>query len=213
MKNTSLRNAKQFHFLEELATSLGATETKITTTDKIVVEDRVVLKCKSGCHWYGEKFVCPPLAPTPDEFRKMLKEYEHVLIVKFRADAEAEEDVGRSLLRNQFDPKVCLELKERTDKFWEVWNEDKRRFLLRMLELEKAAFNRGHTLAIALVPGSCSLCKKCDIKGGSCSHPTMARYSEHALGVNVSKTLSNIELSINFPFKKNPEAIGMLLIE
>jgi len=86
-------------------------------------------------------------------------------------------------------------------------------FLEKMLELEKAAFNQEHTLAIALVPGSCSLCKKCDIKGGSCSHPTKARYWEHALGVNVRKTLSNIGMTINFPFKKNPDAIGMLLID
>ena len=213
MENTSGSNIKQFKFLEELATNIGATETRITSPDKIVVEDRVVLKCKSGCHWYGEKFVCPPFTPSPEEFRAILKEYEYILVVKFKSEAQAEEGVGRSLLRNQFDPKVSSELKEQTNKFWEVWNKDKQSFLEKMLELEKAAFNQEHTLAIALVPGSCSLCKKCDIKGGSCSHPTMARYSEHALGVNVRKTLSNIGMTINFPFKKNPDAIGMLLID
>jgi predicted metal-binding protein len=41
----------------------------------------------------------------------------------------------------------------------------------------------------------------------------MARYPEHALGVNVKKTLKNIGMSIKFPFEKHPEGIGMLLID
>jgi len=73
----------EFDFLLGLARNLEAIAAKIITSDKIVVENRVVLKCKSGCHWYGHKFICPPFTPTPDEFRKMLKEYEHVLIVRF----------------------------------------------------------------------------------------------------------------------------------
>ena len=217
MINTSKGSTKgeqnEFDFLLELARNLGATEAKITSSDKIVVEDRVVLKCKSGCHLYGRKFICPPFTPTADEFRKILKEYEHVLIVKFRAEAEAEEDVGRSLLRNRFDPDICLELKERTKQFFDAWDEDKRRFHLKMLELEKAAFNRGYTLALAFTPGSCALCPKgCNMKG-ACAHLSMARYPEHALGVNIKKTLNNIGMSIKFPFEKNPETVGTLLIE
>ena len=140
----------EFDFLLELAKDLGAIEAKMITPDNIVVEDRVVLKCKSGCHWYGEKFVCPPFVPSPDEFRKILKEYKDVLVVKFQAKAEAEEDVGRSLLRNQFDGSTPLDIKERTKQFWETWAKDKNEFLLAMLALEKAAFNRGYTLALAV---------------------------------------------------------------
>ena len=213
-KDSAQGQQSEFDFLLDLARNLEAIEAKIITSDKIVVEDRVVLKCKSGCHWYGHKFICPPFTPTPDEFRKMLKEYEHVLIVRFRAEAEAEEDVGRSLLRNQFDPNICLELKERTKQFWDVWAEDKRRMHRKMLELEKAAFNRGYTLALAFTPGSCSLCPKgCNIKSGTCAHLSMARYPEHALGINIKKTLNNIGMSIKFPFEKNPETVGTLLIE
>ena len=81
-----------------------------------------------------------------------------------------------------------------------------------MLELEKAAFNRGCTLAVALTAGSCTLCEKCNMEG-TCVHPTMARYPEHGLGVNVKKTLKKIGMSVKFPFERNPEGIGMLLIE
>jgi predicted metal-binding protein len=81
-----------------------------------------------------------------------------------------------------------------------------------MLALEKTAFNKGCTLAIALTAGSCVLCAECNMEG-TCMHPTMARYPEHALGVNVKKTLKNIGMSIAFPFEKHPEGIGMLLID
>jgi len=206
------RTNKEFVFLIEEAKKLGASEAKIISPDKVVVEDRVVLKCKSGCHMYGHKFVCPPFTPTPDEFRKMLKEYGSILIAKFHSNAEAKEDVGRNLLKNQYAPDTPPDLRDRTKEFWDAWNGDKRRILLAMLELEKAAFNRGCTLAVALTAGSCTLCEKCNMEG-TCVHPTMARYPEHGLGVNVKKTLKKIGMSVKFPFERNPEGIGMLLIE
>jgi predicted metal-binding protein len=203
---------KEFDFLLEEARKLGTLEARIISSNKIVVEDRVLLKCRTGCDSYGKKFVCPPFTPTPDEFRKMLKEYRRVLIVKFPAEAEAEEDVGRSLQRNQFSPEIPSDLKERTKKFWDAWGSDKRRILLAMLDLEKAAFNRGYTHAVSLTAGSCTLCAKCNMEA-TCTHPTMARYPEHALGVNVKKTLRNAGMSIKFPFERHPEGVGMLLID
>jgi predicted metal-binding protein len=142
----------------------------------------------------------------------MLKEYRKVLIVKFPAEAEAEEDVGRNLHKNQYSPGTPSDLRERTKEFWDGWGGDKRRILLAMLDLEKAAFNRGYTLAVSLTAGSCTLCAKCNMEA-TCIHPTMARYPEHALGVNVKKTLRNAGISIKFPFERHPEGIGMLLID
>ena len=211
-KQKPKRKTKEFDFLLEEAKKLGALEVKIVSPDRVVVENRVLLKCLTGCDSYGKKFVCPPFTPTPDEFRKMLKEYRKVLFVKFSTEAEAGEDVGRSLHRNQYSPETPSDLRERTKDFWEAWGGDKRRILLAMLDLEKAAFNRGYTLAISLTAGSCTLCAKCNIES-TCTHPTMARYPEHALGVNVKKTLKNIGMSIKFPFEKHPEGIGILLID
>lgn len=211
-KQEAKKKQHEFNFLLDEAKRLGALEATIISSDKVVVEDRVLLKCKTGCDSYGKKFVCPPFTPTPDEFRKMLKEYKKVLILKFPAQAEAEEDVGRSLHKNRYSPETPSDLRERTEKFWDVWGSDKRRILLAMLALEKAAFNRGYTLAVSLTAGSCTLCAKCNMEA-TCAHPTMARYPEHALGVNVKKTLKNAGISINFPFERNPEGIGMLLID
>jgi predicted metal-binding protein len=206
------KKSKSFDFLLDEAKRLGAVEAKIIGSEKVVVEDRVLLKCRTGCDSYGKKFVCPPFTPAPDEFRNMLREYRKVLIVKFPADAEAEEDVGRSLLKNQYSPETPSALREGTKDFWNAWASDKKRILLAMLDLEKAAFNRGYTLAVSLTAGSCTLCAECNMEV-SCGHPTMARYPEHALGVNVKKTLKNAGISITFPFERHPEGIGMLLID
>ncbi len=211
-KGKSKKRASEFQFLVKEARRLGAIEAKIVTPGKLVVEDRVVLKCKSGCHMYGHKFVCPPHTPTPQEFRKILKEYRAILVAKFPAEAGADEDVGRSLLKNLCARDTPADLRARTKEFWDTWGGDKRCILVAMLALEKAAFNEGHTLAIALTAGSCTLCEKCNMEG-TCTHPSMARYSEHALGVNVKRTLKNIGMSITFPFEKHPEGIGMLLID
>jgi predicted metal-binding protein len=211
-KQSAHAKPNEFRFLIEEAQRLGALEAKLITPNKIVVENRVLLKCQYGCDSYGHKFVCPPYTPTPDQFRGILKEYKNALIVKFPAKAEAREDVGRSLLRNEFGPDTSSDIKERTRRFWDTWNDDKKRILLSMLGLEKTAFNRGYTLAFALTAGACSLCEKCNPEG-TCTHPTMARFSEHAVGVNVQKTLENIGMSVRFPFEMNPEGLGMLLIE
>jgi len=209
MGKTAERN---FSELLRLARDFGAEEAKIITADQIVVEDRIVLKCKYGCHMYGRKLICSPFVPTPEEFRHILKEYRHALLMKFNSAAEADDDVARSLLKNRFSPDTPKELRERTMKFWSEWDKDKTRVLLAILELEKAAFNSGYTLALGLAAGSCVLCEKCNVDG-PCTHPTMARLPEHAVGVNVRKTLKNAGMALSFPFKKRPHLVGMVLID
>jgi predicted metal-binding protein len=211
-KRISKQGTNEFQFLVEEASRLGAIEAKIVNPRKVVVEDRVLLKCRTGCTAYGQRFVCPPYAPTPQEFRKILREYRAILVTKFPAEAEADEDVGRSLVKNLCAQDTPADLRTRTKEFWDTWGRDKRRILMAMLALEKKAFNSGYTLAIALTAGSCTLCEKCNLEG-TCTHPSMARFPEHALGVNVKKTLKNIGMTITFPFEKHPEGIGTLLID
>lgn len=201
-----------FDHLLRLALDLGADEAKVIATDDVVVEDRVVLKCRYGCHLYGKKLICPPFVPSPDEFRATLKEYRYALLAKFTASASADADVVESLLKNEICPDTPPELRERTKRFWSDWDKDKVRVHKAVLELEKAAFNSGYTLAMAFTAGSCALCGECNV-GGLCVHPTMKRLPEHALGVNVVKTVRNAGMSLNFPFKKRPNLIAMLLID
>ena len=208
-----VKNIHEFDFLRTLALNLGATEARVIPAGAVVVENRVVLKCRFGCDDYGKRLTCPPFVPKVDEFRKMLKDYRYALIVKFKSPAEADKEVARNLLRSQYDSNMSKDLREKASKFWSDWENDKKRILLAVLELEKAAFNKGYTFAVGFTSGSCGLCEKCNVEAGICLHPTMARCPEHAVGVNMKETAEKAGMPISFPIKGKPEPTALLLID
>ena len=154
--------------------SVGASKAKIIETNCIVVENRVVLKCKYWCENYNKNWSCPPFTPKPKEFKEILSEYNYAIILKFDSLA---------------DPNMQLK------KFYEVWNKDKIRVLEAVLEIERQAFKMGFPFALALRAGSCNLCSKCDVSK-PCKHPEKLRFSPEAVGVNIWKTLENVNLNI-----------------
>jgi len=54
----------QFDFLKDLALELGASAAKVIPANEIIVENRVVLKCRVGCKHYGKTLICPPHSPS-----------------------------------------------------------------------------------------------------------------------------------------------------
>jgi predicted metal-binding protein len=205
--------ATDFSYLVKKAKELGAVEAKVIPASSVVVEDRVRLKCVTGCDDYGLKFCCPPYAPTVDEFRKMLKDYRFALFLKFKTTAEASDDVAQSVMRYMYDPEVPANLKEKAQSYYGTWLVDAKRVLLAVLELERMAFNHGCVFATGFMSGSCMLCAKCDMSAKTCIHPTMMRYPEHAVGINMIKTAKNAGSSVVFPVKGKPDATALLLID
>ncbi len=203
----------KYDFLRKLAIEMGAADAKIIPADKIVVEDRVVLKCKIGCTNYGKTLTCPPYTPTAEEFRRIVGEYSYALFMKFKSHAEADPETAKNLSKPETDPAISPDMKEKVKTFWAAWKDDKQKMLTAVLDLEKAATNKGYTLAVGFISGPCQLCKKCNLKTRTCVHPTMARYSEDAVGVNVKKTAKNAGIQVAFPFEKNPESFALVLID
>lgn len=203
----------EFGFLQKQAIEQGASEAKVIPTSLIAVEDRVVMKCRTGCISYGKKLTCPPHVPTPDEFRKILAEYQSALLVKFISPAVAKPDVICSIYRFWLDPNAPEEKKQKAESFWNEHFDGTRTFSPIMLELERAAFNAGYTFALALMNGSCRLCQTCNVKEGICLHPTQARITEHAVGINMKKTAEQAGMPITFPVTGHPELMSLLLIE
>jgi predicted metal-binding protein len=177
------------------------------------VENRVPLKCRAGCIGYGKKLTCPPHVPTPDEFRKILSEYHHALLVKFISPAEADPDVICSIYKYWLDPEAPADKKEQATQFWKDHFNGTGAFAPMMLELERTAFNAGNPLALAFINGSCRLCETCNVKAGICIHPTQARIPEHAVGVNMVKTAEKAGMPIRFPVQGHPELMALLLID
>jgi len=207
------KQLEKFEFLQRLALELGAADAKIIPSNNVVVEDRVVLKCKVGCTNYGKTLACPPYTPSAEEFRKIVGEYSYALFMKFTSKAEADSDLQKSLGKSQGDTTLPADMKLKADEFWAVWKADKHKMLDSVVKLEKEAMRKGYSLAVGFVSGSCQLCEKCNVASGICVHPEMARYSEDAVGVNVRKTAENAGIAVTFPFEKNPESFALLLID
>jgi predicted metal-binding protein len=203
---------ESLNFLKKQAIDLGAEDAKIIQVKKIVIEDRVVFKCKLGCEKYGKTLACPPYAPTPDEFRKIVKEYHYAIFMKFRTQVEGDLELIKYLSKTG-DPSIPLDMKKKIDKFWLGWNDEMKKLLDIIHKLEKVASNQGYLLAVGLVSGACQLCEKCNVEKGVCIHPTMKRYSEEGVGVNVKATAEKAGIKFTLPFNKNPETFALLLID
>lgn len=206
-------DAEKFGFLIKLALEKGATDAKIIPTSKVVVEDRVVLKCKVGCNHYGQTLACPPYTPTAEQFRKIVSEYSYAIFMKFTTNASADPEVYKHLMTYESDPTTPKDIKEKTAKFWQDWKDSKRQMLQSVVDLEKAAMREGYSLAISFISGHCQLCEKCNTETRICRHPELMRISEDAIGVNVKKTATNAGIAFNFPFKKSADSFALLLID
>ena len=212
-KNMAIqKETEKFYFLKKRALELGAADAQVIRADQVVVEDRVVLKCKVGCNNYGKTLACPPYTPSAEEFRKIVSEYNYALFMKFTSKAEADPELQKSLSKSDTST-LDKDIKEKAEKFWAAWKEDKKDMLASVVKLEKEAMRQGYSLAISFVSGSCQLCEKCNTETRICVHPEMARYSEDAVGVNVKKTAKNAGIDFIFPFAKNPESFALLLID
>ncbi len=63
------------------ALELGAEDAKIIPSEDVFTAEWVRLKCQYGCGSYGRCLMCPPYSPLPEQTRRVLDCYEHVLLV------------------------------------------------------------------------------------------------------------------------------------
>ena len=209
----SKMDLEKFEFLRKKAFEMGAVDAKIITADKVVVEDRIVLKCRIGCTNYGKTLACPPHTPTAEQFRKIVREYRYALFMKFQSRAKADPELAKHLSKAENDSTIPRNLQDKIQKFWTAWKDDKLNMLSVVLDLEKAAMNKGYPLAIGLISGYCPLCENCTLDRTTCVYPAKARYSEEAVGVNVQATAKNASIKVSFPLQKNPESFALLLVD
>jgi predicted metal-binding protein len=102
---------------------------------------------------------CPPYAPSPEKFRKIVSEYRFALFMKFRSQAEGDGELIKYLTKTD-DTSVSQEMRVRVESFWSAWKDDMKKVLDTVIKLEKAAAGKGYLLAIGLVSGSCLLCEE-----------------------------------------------------
>ncbi|MBU4566575.1 MAG: DUF2284 domain-containing protein [Desulfarculus sp.] len=152
------------------ALELGADKAAIIDTSAISVSEAVTFKCLvPRCPNYASCANCPPHAPTPEEFRRVLAGFSKAI-----------------LFNKRFAPEVMLSPDQeaaRTEAFRSIFE--------LAAKLESAAFYAGHYLSFGLAAGSCRnvLCrdqKACAVlESKACLFPALARPSMEAVGIDV----------------------------
>ena len=149
---------------------------------------------KFKCPHYGHSWCCPPEAPYLEDKVSQYKEFKIYLVYL------------------QFDLKGYVEeIKDKHPKRRENKIRDsiyRKDFVRDYLEKEILDFiknyNEPYNESLILWAGRCKLCekegKKCTYDSGeACRYPQEKRYSMEAVGINVDKTVKNLNIEIEWP--------------
>ncbi len=213
-----MQEIEDYKFLEKLTLEMGHRGAKIIPAGEVVLEDRVRLKCMTGCPHYGQCLRCPPYAPSVDEFRKMLNDYKFAMIIKVKPLDMSEELKLKYKMENKGKKSVRLwnnyqDVDKISSMVFQDFSDHYKNSLMDLLELERAAFNRGYALATAFFGGKCMLCEECDVKTGICRNPMIARFAAEAVGINLIKTAENAGMELKFNSESDPTPMAILLID
>ncbi len=109
--------------------------------------------------------------------------------MKFTSKAQSDPELYKKLMVAESDPTVPKEIKEKAAKFWKDWKDDKIKMLQTVVDLEKAAMNKGFSLAISFVSGHCQLCEKCSTENRICVNQTLHAYQKTQLVSTLKRPL------------------------
>ena len=73
----------------QMAVDLGAADAAVISSDNIIVDERVRVKCiYPKCSFYGNNMNCPPHAPDLDFVRKLIARYSHGILFCVKGDTK-----------------------------------------------------------------------------------------------------------------------------
>ena len=198
---------KELKALCDFAVENGATRAAVIDAGRIVIDGRVQLKCRyPPCLFYGKNIMCPPYTPSAKEFREYTAKYKHAIIVQIETTIEEE---------------TKRRVKSKGAKLKELWKDNElfergragwKKLVDVVSAVEREAFNKGYYLSLGLTAGTCRLCATCDPKL-PCKHPSEARPSMEAVGIDVQKTTKNAGLELKWNTKELMTLSGLILID
>lgn len=200
---------KSLKELRAVALKNLATEAAVVKARKIVVDERVVLKCRNPpCEHYGRNLMCPPFTPTPEQFTRYLKKYEWGVLI------EVEETIPKEI-RGYLERGWNLPRLRKNKGFRKVYDAWEFRVWKKLHKVvcivEREAFLKGFHLSTGLVGERCVLCNRCDVTA-PCKRPWEARTSMEAVGIYVDKTVANAGFKIEWGKRNSLKLFGLVLV-
>ncbi|MCG2737821.1 MAG: DUF2284 domain-containing protein [Candidatus Methanoperedenaceae archaeon] len=189
--------------MQSIALDNGANDLRHISTNIIKTATWVRLKCRYGCKAYGKHLSCPPYSPTPEETEKMLREYEHAVLIEF---------VG-------LQEKTSVEPRHIHHYLWAL--------ILKIqdviFKLERHAFLAGYYKAFGFGAYPCSQCETCLPEEGDvdfhtvkqlCRHPDIMKPSMEASGIDVYATVhaAGFDLEVLTSFDQTIKTYGLVLL-
>jgi predicted metal-binding protein len=181
------------------AIELGATKAAVTETSRIVVDERVRIKCEvPKCFGFNTCANCPPHSLSTERTKWLVEQYSQAIVIGLSVRPEA-------IVRDR------ETIEERVDVY-------KTMFRL-VASIESAAFYDGHYLAVGFAAGSCksTFCHKSEcavLRGEKCRHNLIARPSMESVGIdcfNLAHSLGWEIMPIGSSAKRDQVSSGVLM--
>ncbi len=187
-----------------LARQEGATSVAIVPAGRIVLDERVRMKCEVPlCKDHGTSANCPPHVGKVANMRERVKQYEYAVVFNVEFPSQRMVSGGGDPQENIADRQLIGKI---------------------VSAVESAAFYDGHYLAAGFGSGSCKItwCPKVPcavLQGAECRHPCRARASMEAVGMDVYGLAASLGWDI-YPIGKSCQAdqvphgmrLGLILI-
>lgn len=162
--------------------------------------------CKSSsykCPSYNHSWSCPPVAPYLEE---QIGNYEEYYLIYTRLDLE--EYIEKEKKKNPNRSELYI----KSNYFY---NEMETTALVEEIDKFLAQYEKSYLKKLLLYSGTCRYCKMqnsgdCTYNSGEpCRFPEYIQYSMEAVGIEVVKTVINLDLGIDYPSQKYVYLFGL----
>jgi predicted metal-binding protein len=163
-----------------LALDAGASNAAIVPTGQIVVDERVLMKCRFPlCGEYGQCMNCPPHTGSIEEMRRRIGLFEQAIVLKLDVPSER---VAGAAARGE-------------------GVEDLKKLCKIISSVESAAYYDGYYFATGFSSASCHFiwCRGLDcqaLAGKGCRHRARAYTSMEAAGIDVFRLAASLDWEI-----------------
>ena len=187
---------KEYRELKDLALKSGASKVAVFPACKVVIDDRIKIKCEvPQCENRRKNLMCY-YAPDVERMQKLMKKYEVAILIQTIHSMEAPvKKQGHGSVIDAYASSLPLH---------KIIN-----------KIESAALMMGFGYAVGFIGGPCKLCETCigPFSTEQCRHPFLARPSMESVGMDVALIAKNAGLPFKIPAVKEVVWNGIILLE